>query len=80
MPERRRKTAGQGQATRASDAIVLQASHDSNVIETHSNLDGSGSREADPATPAQAVPTVGRYDPCPCGIGKKDKQCYWTLA
>ncbi len=28
-----------------------------------------------PRTPARAMPKVGRNDPCPCGSGKKYKQC-----
>jgi preprotein translocase subunit SecA len=31
---------------------------------------------AAPAQPAQAVPEVGRNDPCPCGSGKKYKKCH----
>src|SRR5690606_18807364 len=31
------------------------------------------------ATPAGAVPRVGRNDPCPCGSGKKYKHCHWQL-
>ena len=34
------------------------------------------------AAPAQAMPgvRVGRNDPCPCGSGKKYKQCHGKLA
>ncbi len=32
------------------------------------------------ATRADAVPKVGRNDPCPCGSGKKYKQCHGKLA
>jgi preprotein translocase subunit SecA len=34
----------------------------------------------DPATVAAAVPRVGRNDPCPCGSGKKYKQCHGKLS
>jgi len=27
-------------------------------------------------TPVQAGPKIGRNDPCPCGSGKKYKQCH----
>jgi len=27
-----------------------------------------------------ALPKVGRNDPCPCGSGKKYKQCHGKLA
>ncbi len=33
-----------------------------------------------PAMPSGAVPRVGRNDPCPCGSGKKYKQCHGKLA
>ena len=55
-----------------------------NTQEVHQNLDqfgGVGDSDA-PAAPAQAsitvrrqTPKVGRNDPCPCGSGKKYKQC-----
>jgi len=32
------------------------------------------------AMPSGAVPRVGRNDPCPCGSGKKYKQCHGKLA
>ena len=32
------------------------------------------------AAPAGQVPRVGRNDPCPCGSGKKYKQCHGKLA
>ena len=35
---------------------------------------------AAPAMPSGAVPRVGRNDPCPCGSGKKYKQCHGKLA
>jgi preprotein translocase subunit SecA len=34
----------------------------------------------DDNTVAKAVPRVGRNDPCPCGSGKKYKQCHGKLA
>lgn len=33
-----------------------------------------------PQGPAKAEPRVGRNDPCPCGSGKKFKQCHGKLA
>ena len=51
-----------------------------NVTYTHPNEDGSVSQETDPATLAGEVPKVGRNDPCPCGSGKKYKQCHGKLA
>ncbi len=67
-------------AAEAAAAIEQQASQVSNVTYTHPNEDGSVSQEADPATLAQAVPKVGRNDPCPCGSGKKYKLCHGKLA
>ncbi|MBR3648887.1 MAG: SEC-C domain-containing protein, partial [Victivallales bacterium] len=55
-----------------------------NTQEVHQSLDqfgGTGDSEISTA-PAQAsitvrrqTPKVGRNDPCPCGSGKKYKQC-----
>ena len=55
-----------------------------NTQEVHQNLDqfGGVGDSATPEAPAQAsitvrrqTPKVGRNDPCPCGSGKKYKQC-----
>ena len=49
--------------------------------EARSRLDekhGAGSHRR-PAAGA-AMPRVGRNDPCPCGSGKKYKQCHGKLA
>ena len=34
----------------------------------------------DDNTVVKAVPRVGRNEPCPCGSGKKYKQCHGKLA
>ena len=70
----------QEQVAQAAQAIEEQAGHVSNVTYTHPNEDGSVSQETDPASAAQAVPKVGRNDPCPCGSGKKYKACHGRLA
>jgi preprotein translocase subunit SecA len=70
----------QEQVAEAAEAIEERASQVSNVTYTHPNEDGSVSEEADVATLAQQVPKVGRNDPCPCGSGKKYKQCHGRLA
>jgi preprotein translocase subunit SecA len=67
----------QEQASAAAEAIEERASRVDKVSYTHPNEDGSVSTEADPAT---EVPRVGRNDPCPCGSGKKYKQCHGRLA
>ncbi len=76
----------QEEAAQAAEAIERQAERISNVTYTHPNEDGSVSQEADlaaaalGATAVGAVPKVGRNDPCPCGSGKKYKQCHGRLA
>jgi preprotein translocase subunit SecA len=70
----------QDQAAQAAEQIEQQASALSNVTYTHPNEDGSVSQEADPATAAARVPRVGRNDPCPCGSGRKYKNCHGRLA
>jgi preprotein translocase subunit SecA len=47
--------------------------------EVETVVDASTSRFA-LAGPGQDVPRVGRNDPCPCGSGKKYKQCHGKLA
>ncbi len=75
----------QEEAAQAAEAIERQAERISNVTYTHPNEDGSVSQEADLAAAALggmaagAVPKVGRNDPCPCGSGKKYKQCHGKL-
>ena len=32
--------------------------------------------ERQPVMPAKAAPKIGRNDPCPCGSGKKYKNCH----
>ena len=70
----------QEQVAQAAQAIEESASHVANVSYTHPNEDGSVSQETDPATQVAEVPKVGRNDPCPCGSGKKYKQCHGKLA
>ena len=70
----------QEEVAQAAEAIEASAERISNVTYTHPNEDGSVSQEADPTTLAGEVPKVGRNDPCPCGSGKKYKQCHGRLA
>lgn len=70
----------QEEAQQAAEAIEERAERISNVTYTHPNEDGSVSEEPDLATVAAEVPKVGRNDPCPCGSGKKYKQCHGKLA
>jgi preprotein translocase subunit SecA len=70
----------QEQASEAAEAIEERLGHVANVAYTHPNEDGSVSTETDLATAVAEVPKVGRNDPCPCGSGKKYKQCHGKLA
>jgi preprotein translocase subunit SecA len=70
----------QEEVAQAAEAIEERAERISNVTYTHPNEDGSVSEEADPAARSAEVPKVGRNDPCPCGSGKKYKQCHGRLA
>ncbi len=70
----------QEQVAEAAEAIEERVTQVSNVTYTHPNEDGSVSAVADPATVVAEVPRVGRNDPCPCGSGKKYKQCHGKLA
>ncbi|MFC7299207.1 preprotein translocase subunit SecA [Herminiimonas aquatilis] len=69
----------------------LAQSHVENVHYQHSEFDADAAPEELLAPTAQsseafkesqgdAVPKVGRNDPCPCGSGKKYKQCHGRLA
>ena len=74
----------QQEVAQAAVAIEERAERISNVTYTHPNEDGSVSQEAegetDLAVLVAEVPKVGRNDPCPCGSGKKYKQCHGRLA
>ena len=45
----------------------------------HANADDSA-EQAPSQAPIQVGPKVGRNDPCPCGSGKKYKQCHGQLS
>jgi len=44
------------------------------------NAMSQGAHPAGAGAPTDAVPKVGRNDPCPCGSGKKYKQCHGKIA
>jgi preprotein translocase subunit SecA len=67
----------QEQVAQAAEAIEERASQVANVTYTHPNEDGSVSQVADAA--AAGVPKVGRNEPCPCGSGRKYKNCHGKL-
>lgn len=68
----------QEEVDQAARAMEAQAGL-SNVTYTHPTEDGSVVQETD-APLGDDVPKVGRNDPCPCGSGKKYKQCHGRLA
>ncbi len=84
------------EVARAAEAMEERAEHISNVTYTHPNDDGSVSQDAAIAmaalgggalalphgdfTSADGAAKIGRNDPCPCGSGKKYKQCHGKLA
>ncbi|WAC72920.1 preprotein translocase subunit SecA [Roseateles sp. SL47] len=74
----------EAEASAAAVAIEERAENVSNVTYTHPNEDGSISQEPEVAEGAAGAPAewghVGRNDPCPCGSGKKFKQCHGKLA
>ncbi len=70
----------EAEAVQAAEAIEAQAEQISNVTYTHPTEDGSVAQVADPTTIVADVPKVGRNEPCPCGSGKKYKQCHGRLA
>jgi preprotein translocase subunit SecA len=45
----------------------------------HANTEAENETPAKGQTPIQTGPKVGRNDPCPCGSGKKYKQCHGQL-
>jgi preprotein translocase subunit SecA len=54
-----------------------------NVQYQHAGYDEGLAGEAEPreaAPPANVGPKIGRNDPCPCGSGKKYKQCHGKLS
>ncbi len=74
----------------AAEEQLAQA-HVENVHYQHADFDANAAPEELLAPTAQAkeagsqpqvntVPKVGRNDPCPCGSGKKYKQCHGRLA
>lgn len=53
-----------------------------NVKYQHADYDEADVAEGDEQTaqPASSGPKIGRNDPCPCGSGKKYKQCHGKLS
>ena len=73
------------QLDQAAEALESRAENISNVTYTAPTETGETETTVDEATrrqqasPASAMPRVGRNDPCPCGSGKKYKLCHGKL-
>jgi preprotein translocase subunit SecA len=70
----------------ASESINEDLAKLSDVQYQHADADAAISSSAELAeveltpAPLRAGPKVGRNDPCPCGSGKKYKNCHGALA
>jgi preprotein translocase subunit SecA len=77
LPQEKREQVREVQAPRNTEQQKWQTSRTDEV----SSQSGSGSqeeeqRERPKVQPVRVEKTVGRNDPCPCGSGKKFKQCH----
>jgi len=68
------------EASRAAAEMESRAEHMTNVTYSAPTETGEVQTTVDAGTVPKAVPRVGRNDPCPCGSGKKYKQCHGKLA
>ncbi len=67
------------------EALEAQRQRQQNVQYDHPTVQGQGEEEAEVAVEShqpvvRQQPKVGRNEPCPCGSGKKYKQCHGKLA
>ncbi len=67
------------------EEVAPQSSEVHNVQYRHASYDealggGEGGESPAPRQPFVAGPKIGRNDPCPCGSGKKYKQCHGKLS
>ncbi len=68
------------QIEEAASALEDRAEAIHNVTYTAPDESGQAVSTLDEQTVAQAMPPVGRNEPCPCGSGKKFKFCHGKLA
>jgi preprotein translocase subunit SecA len=76
------------QLEQAAEEMESRAENISNVTytaptesgEVETTLDEESQRRAGKAALASEVPRVGRNDPCPCGSGRKYKNCHGKLS
>ncbi|HWR76438.1 MAG TPA: preprotein translocase subunit SecA [Thiobacillus sp.] len=86
-------TAIKAEVTQITAAVQVRAPEDVQAVELyeeptnvqfqHAGYDEAqdfAEAEAAVAAPAEAYAKVGRNDPCPCGSGKKYKQCHGKLS
>ena len=67
--------------SQAAGAVAQQAQQASSNFNSYSSRQAAGrvmagARQGDNITVRRTMPKVGRNDPCPCGSGKKYKQCH----
>jgi preprotein translocase subunit SecA len=85
-------TAIKAEVTQITTTVQIRAPEDVQAVELHEELSNVEYQHASydeaqdfaeaaaaKAAPADAYPKVGRNDPCPCGSGKKYKQCHGKL-
>jgi len=71
--ERRRREAS------AKQQIAFEHAQASAVAQAGEGVDAAPVEPEKPQTIVRNTPKVGRNDPCPCGSGKKYKQCHGAL-
>ena len=83
------KVQSDDQLEQAAETLESRAERIANVTYTAPTETGETVSEVDQATARRApvrpqaekaMPRVGRNEPCPCGSGKKFKQCHGKLA
>jgi preprotein translocase subunit SecA len=67
------------EAAAAAAAMEDQAERISNITYSAPTETGEVETLVDESTVKASVPRVGRNEPCPCGSGKKYKQCHGKL-
>jgi len=67
------------QVSEAAQQMEARAEQIANVTYTGPTETGEAQSVTDSAPAEAPVPRVGRNDPCPCGSGKKYKQCHGKL-
>jgi len=72
--------AAQEMETRAENISNVTYTAPTETGEVETTLDEHTVRAASAAATASAAARIGRNDPCPCGSGKKYKQCHGKLA